>query len=202
MQSNDRNLVIIGILLGVAALFSLVLCGMDSKQKDTVHIKDFPPKAGDWVSEDIPLSKSVFATLETDNALMRIYRDPQGQKVYLYIVYTQSNHKAYHPPEDCYAGTGVYVLEKGKDSGMNRMVLQDNKMYQLVYYWFKVGDTFTSSYWKQQALFALDALLGKREGGALIRVSADFTNNNKEPARKAIKEFTSLITPQLIKYLP
>ncbi|MGH2563665.1 MAG: exosortase C-terminal domain/associated protein EpsI, partial [Ginsengibacter sp.] len=166
-----------------------------------------------WVSEDIPLSKQQLVLLGTDNTFVRKYKDPDGKAVYLYIVYSQNNRKIYHPPENCYTGGGgVSILERTLDAipvsyknliiHANRLELQARQLHQITFYWFKAGDSFTSSYWKEQTLVAINSLWGKRQGSALIRISADFTGNNKEAAIREVKEFTGLITPQLMKYLP
>ena len=213
MKNEDKNFIIMGVLLGVVSLFSLYFYSKDFKQADTVNIKNFPRTVGAWVvSEDIPLSKQDLAILETDNTFVRRYRNSNGEEVYLYIVYSQTNHKVSHPPEICYAGSGISILEKTHDSiavnyknlniSSNRLLIQANKLYQISFYWFKVGDAFTSNYWKQQALVALNTLFSQREGIALIRISADVNNNDKEIAIKEVKDFTNLITPQLFKYLP
>ena len=201
-----------GVLLGLSGLVSLGVYFNDYKQTDTVRIKDFPRTVGPWVSQDIPLSKEELAILETDNVFVRKYKNPNGEEVYLYIVYSQTNHKVSHPPEICYTGGGISILEKTQDFipvnkgnliiSANRLLLQAGKLYQVSFYWFKVGDTFTSNYWKQQTLVALNTLFGKRKGSALIRISANLTDQDKEMAIKEVKEFTNLIAPLLFKYLP
>lgn len=212
MKSEDKNFIIMAVLLGLAGLLAGYLSFKDFRQTDTVSVKDFPRSVGPWVSEDIPLSKQDLAILETDNAFVRKYKNPNGEEVYLYIVYSQTNHKVTHPPEICYTGSGVSILEKthdfipvsykNLDIKANRFLLQDNQLYQMSFYWFKVGNIFTSNYWKEQILVAFNALLGKKQGSALIRISADIVNKDKGRAIKEIKEFTGLIVPQLFAYLP
>ncbi len=212
MQNNGKNFIIMCVLLGAAGLLSLDVYFKDFKQTDTVRINDFPRTVGAWTSQEIPLSKEELAILETDNAFVRRYKNPNGEQVYLYIVYSQTNHKVSHPPEICYIGSGVSVLEKRQDLipvsyknltiATNRLLLEANNAYQISFYWFKVGDTFTANYWQQQALVAVNTLFGQRKGCALIRVSAYLINQDKEKAIKEVKEFTSLITPDLFKYLP
>ena len=211
MHDSDKNLITLGILLIVTSLFSISFFFRDFKQTDTVQIKEFPRTIGVWTSQEIPLTKEDLAILETDNAFVRMYKNPDGQEVLVYIVYSQTNHKVSHPPEICYTGNGIAILEKTSDSipvnynnltiKANRLLLRSGQLYQISYYWFKVGNTFTSDYWKQQTLLALNTLFGKREGSALIRISADIINNDQNTAIKEVKEFTNLITPLLFKNL-
>jgi len=212
MAEKHKNFIIMAFLLGVACLFSLNLLFNDVKEIDTVDIKNFPRVIGAWTSEEIPLSKDDLDILETDNAFIRKYTNSNGEAVYLYIVYSQTNRKVSHPPEICYTGSGVSILENVHDQihmeyknltiNANRLLLTKDKYYQITYYWFKVGDAFTANYWKQQMLVAINSLLGKDTGSALIRISADINNNDKETAVKEVKEFTALMAPQLFKYLP
>jgi len=212
MRNDDKNFMIMAVCLVTAGLFSLCFYFRDLKQTDTVYVKDFPRTVGTWVSKEIPLSKDVLIALETDNVFFRKYSNTNGEEVYLFIVYSQNNHKTTHLPEICYRGNGVSFLEKTHDLirvnyqhltiRANRFLLQAGKLYQISFYWFKVGNNFTSDYLKEQILVAFNTLFGQGKGSALIRISADISNNDKEKAIKEVKEFTDLITPKLFKYLP
>jgi EpsI family protein len=212
MRSEDRNLMLMAVALIAAGLVSFYFFFKDLQQADTVYVRDFPRTVGAWVSEEIPIPKATLDILETDNAFYRRYRKPNGEEVYLYIIYSQNNDKITHLPENCYMGTGVTFLEETQDIipvhyrhltiSANRLLFQAGKLYQICFYWFKAGDHFTSDYWKNRMFIALNAFMGQRKGNALIRISADFTKNDQEKAIQEVKEFTDLITPQLFKYLP
>ena len=85
---------------------------------------------------------------------------------------------------------------------VNRLSLAKGNAKEIAFYWFKVGDTFTPNYWKQQALIALKTLFGKPASSALIRLSADVFKNDEASAAKRIKEFANLAIPEMFKYLP
>ena len=76
------------------------------------------------------------------------------------------------------------------------------KFQQLMYYFFKVGDTFTSNYWKQQFLVAMNSLLGRDDGQALVRLSANIKPGAADQTAQNIEEFVSTILPYLKQYLP
>jgi len=201
-----------GSLLVLAGAFSIYLYSKDIKQAETINIKSFPRTVADWSSQDIPLSKDDFILLETDNAFFRKYKNPEGQTVYLYIVYSRTNHKTTHLPEICYRGNGVLIIEKSRDSipvsykrltiDANRLLLQSGELYQISFYWFKAGEVFTPNYLKEQLLVAYNALFDKDKGSALIRISADVIDHDKDKAAREVKGFANVITPQLFKYLP
>ncbi len=212
MHNTNRHFIIMGMLLALAALASLYFPLTDRQQSTLVSIQHFPRTIGQWVSQDLPISAQDLVILKTDNVFLRRYQNPRGQKVYLYIVYSQTSRSAAHPPEICYTGDGVSILEKDHDAiavhdphltiNAARLLLKANHMYQVSYYWFKVGNKFTSNYLKEQLLVAYDTLLGKRKGSALIRISADLDHDNEKSASQMIKDFADQMTPQLLQYLP
>jgi EpsI family protein len=184
----------------------------DYHRQDTVNIKDFPLTIDNWTSQDLPIDKADEAFLETKNAFLRRYTDGRGNYVYLYIAYSQSNPKASNPPEVFYKGSDISIIDKGKKNiiiassnltfKVNWLLLDNNQNQQIAYYWFKAGDIYTRSYWKEQALSAFNHLSGRKTGNALIRVSADIVNGRQKETIDLLNEFACLIIPQLYQYLP
>jgi len=186
---------------------------INDRQQDSVNISNFPQKIGPWVSEDIPLSKADLDILGTKNVFIRKYRKPDGAVIYLYIVYSQNDRKVLHPPEICYTGSGITILENLTDRivlndhqdtfiDTRRLLLDNNNSRQVAFYWYKTGRVFTSNYWKQQMSTVLNNLSGTRSGSALIRVSVDIAHNDQEKAVKEGRGFIILIAPDLFRYLP
>jgi len=213
MKKNIITTCIITLTLAVTAAISWSLFFQQASQKDTVDINRFPKSIGTWTSVDLPLTKDDFAILETRNAFVRLYTNGVDKsQIYLYLVYSQTNRKVAHPPEICYTGSGFTIVDDAHDSiavGYKNMNIQANrlKMFkgdlnQVAYYWFKVGDRFTSNYWKQQVLIALDTLQGHEPSSALVRISSTVGGQDINKSVKNIKNFTDLIVPSLFSYLP
>ena len=210
-KSFDKAYPVVLTLFILSILVSWRSYFKDYRQSDTVDIESFPMQIGDWVAEELPISEADYAILETRNAFTRKYTNPQGRGIYIFVVYSQSNRKISHPPEVCYTGSGVDVLENTRDSipvpdanlmiYVNRLVLSKGTAKQLAFYWFKVGDIFTANYWKQQSLIALKTLLGQSASSALIRISSDVTAHDSVATVQVLKEFVELITPVLIGHL-
>lgn len=207
-----RNYFSIIFLLTITVVVSWGLYFLNYPQPDIINIKNFPQAIDNWTSQELPIDKADLSVLETKNAFLRRYTNAQGEHVYLYIAYSQSNPKATNPLEVCYRQSGISIIEKGKGFLKidplnlpiltNWLLLDDNQNQQIAYYWFKVGDTYTRSYWKQQALAAFNNLFGKRSSSALIRISADIVDGHQNKAVELVDEFASLIGPQLSYYLP
>jgi len=181
-------------------------------QKDNTSIHHFPKVIGGWASEDLPISDDEKALLETDNVFVRRYTNSNDEEVFLFIVYSENNRKVSHPPEICYTGGGATILSSVSDSipsdsqdlsiDVRRLKIERGRIIQIFAYWFKVGDSFTSNYWKQQSLIAFKSFLGQPASSALIRISSTVKNNSDANATILIKKFGKLIIPHLKTYLP
>ena len=213
MKNNSNHILLICITLAVTAMISWGLYFKQAVEKDTVDINHFPKIIGTWHSEDLLITKDEFMILETKNAFVRLYTNSVDKsQIYLYLVYSQTNRKVAHPPEICYTGSGLTITEDVHDSipvQYKNLTIQANRLHivkgsfsQISYYWFKVGDHFTSNYWQQQILIVVDTLLGRHPSSALVRVSADIVDNDINKTIFNIKRFIKLITPQLFVYLP
>ncbi len=208
----NKQFILILTMFIISAVISWQLYFKVYSQKDTVSIHDFPKTIGGWTSEELTITKREKAILETENVFIRRYTNPKGKEVYLFIVYSQNNRKVSHPPEVCYTGSGATILSNVHDSfdfsvqnlkiRTNRLVLEQGKRKQVLFYWFKVGGTFTSNYWKQQWLIAYKSLLGQPSSSALIRLSTHMLTDDEQQESQLLKDFAQLILPYLYKHLP
>jgi len=212
MKRFDTSFIIIITFFLIAAVFSWRMYFKEYAQKDTVNIHEFPKTIGNWRSEGILITDHEYDILETRNAFTRRYFNDKGDEVFLFIVYSQHNRKVSHPPEVCYTGSGATFVgnipytfkidSTGQEITARRALVERGLHQQVMYYWFKVGDSFTSSYWKQQGLIALKTLLGQPASSALIRLTSNVVDENEKEAAKQIETFASQIMPLLPKYLP
>ncbi|MBI3618018.1 MAG: EpsI family protein [Candidatus Omnitrophica bacterium] len=213
-KTYDKNHILIIALMLISAAISWHLYFKVYSQKDTVSIHAFPQTIAGWSAEEIMISQQDKAILETDNVFVRRYTNPRGEAAYLFIVYSQNNRKVSHPPEVCYTGSGATILSNVHDSfsadssalkdiKVNRVTVEQGRERQIFFYWFKVGDTFTPNYWKQQGLIALKSFLGQPSSSALIRISISAKKEEDDAnATQKLKDFGRMILPYLQKYLP
>lgn len=178
---------------------------------DTVNIHVFPMVIGDWTAKELPISEYDYGILETHNAFTRMYTHKDGKQVMLYMIYSQHNRKVAHPPEICYTGGGATIISKypykisdGKNAllTVNRVIIDNDAYQQIMYYCFKIGNSYTPSYWKQQALIGLKTLLHKPSSSAMIRLTTVLDDDDEENAAKIIDAFTKEILPLIPQYLP
>lgn len=204
------NFKMIAIILLCVSLLSSFLFYYTPKE-DTVNIHLFPKTIGPWTSEELTITEDEYAILETRNAFVRRYTNQDSkEQVYLYIVFSQNNRKVAHPPEICYTGSGLTIVET-KDVTLNtspqptqakRLILEKKSFRHMAYYWFKVADTFTPHYWSQQILIAIKTLLGQPASSALVRLSVDIKDDQDILEKsKTIEHFAQDILNPLYNYL-
>ena len=213
MQNQRSGILPILIFLIFSGIISWYFGFKEYQQQDTVSVHDFPRSLAGWESEELTITAEEYAILETKNVFARKYKKG-GMEVDLLLVYSQTNRKVSHPPELCYTGSGLTILNK-QDVTLNipslkmsilakKLVMEKGNFRELSIYWFKGGSAFTSNYWKQQAVVALNTLRNKPSSSALIRISTVIPKNedNSGLPEKTIRDFAESAAPAIMQYLP
>ncbi len=209
-MKHHRATLTILIMMTVAGLVAWSMFAQDHEETDAVNVHSFPTTIGAWQSEEIPISESDYAILETRNAFVRVYRNPQGEEVMLYIIYSQTNRRVAHPPEICYSGGGATIISKFPEKitdaprpvTANRLLIDYPSYQQVMYYWFKIGTTFTPSYWMSQGLIAYKNLTRQPSSSALIRLTSTVAGDNPDASARVIRDFARELLPVLPEFLP
>ena len=198
------------VILCITALIAIPFYYFVPEVKDIAQVSGLPLQIGEWKGTELEVDELVYKILETRNLVVREYESTSGEKVYLYIVYSQENRKVSHPPEVCFVGGGSTVAEKvtmplhistEKNINVNQLTIEQRNLKNLVIYWYKAGSQHTASYLKQQLNIALDMLRLKRTSSALIRVSTELTEE-PEVAFKRMERFCQDLYPLLDKTIP
>ena len=207
-MNNKTFYIVITILVAVAAISLMNYLPTRFDSAASIRVEKFPRTIGAWTSEEIELSQRDYEILETDNLFVRDYTNSEGQTVNFYLIYSEDNRKVSHPPEVCYAGSGIVITDKSQiqftDSvKANKMLAElSDDTRQLVVYWLKAGDLNTGNYFRQQLKVSLDRTFGKRTSSALIRFSTFIDNDDEDAALELIRSFYAEISPILDKYAP
>ncbi|MFH1305791.1 MAG: exosortase C-terminal domain/associated protein EpsI [Candidatus Omnitrophota bacterium] len=183
-----RHTALFLILLAASGL-SLRLFFRQVADHDVLNIEVFPYTVGEWEGKDLKIEEYDYGILETRNILSRVYVNASGEKLSLFIIYSETNRSVIHPPEVCLIGSGLTINAKNTDTvdaaGMkgftvNKLYLQDKDLKEIVLYCYKAGNFYTDNYLLQQALFALNQFSGRHRGGATIRVSMSVRGSEKD----------------------
>ena len=208
----DKSFIGIMILLVIVGGLSSILYCRQFRDSDQIKVSALPIQINEWKGEDLPVDERTYAILETRNLVTRRYTNPSEEDVYLYIVVSEINRKVAHPPEVCYTGDGVEIVEKDQVQfsvpglkgplSVNSFVSRKDRAESLVFYWFKAGDKFTTNYIIQQAKVVWNQIIGKKSTAALIRLSVAIDNGDKEKAQNTLQEFSKKVVPAILEYTP
>lgn len=207
-MKNSRNYVVLAVLLA-ALVISIPLYVGDRIPGKEALVSKLPMDIQGWSGRDLPVDERAYEILETHNLILREYQKA-GRKVYIYIVYSSDNRKVSHPPEVCFEGSGVTIVEKNKieiplaegTTKANQLIVEQSDAINVVLYWYKAGSFYTDNYLKQQLTVALDHMKMKKTSGALIRVSAEAPSGDSKQAMANIEEFVKAVSAYFPSVIP
>jgi len=208
---NDKSFYVIVVMLFIVGAISSKVVFQEFVEEDNINIHAFPKEFGEWTSREIPIDEQEYDILETRNTFSREYIHANGDRLFLFIVYSQSNRKVFHPPEICYTGGGATIVNNARvrfklgprrTLPANQFVIEMEDSQQAMYYFFKVGGSYTANYWYQQILVSLKTFLGQHQGSAMIRMTVPYNSHKPAESTRIVQEFILEILPYIKQYLP
>ncbi len=206
------------VILGLGVIMALSIQSREVRIPDRATFNTFPLAIGSWSGRDTVIEdQSVLDSLAADDYFLGEYRNREdGSSVGLWIAYYQEQRKgrAVHSPRACLPGGGwqIETFEQkaiddmglnGEPYVVNRAVIAQGDMRQLVYFWFvERGRIQTNEYAVKWRIF-WDALTKNRTDGALVRVTTFVPDvAEMEVADKRVQSFIRSLEPKLAYYLP
>lgn len=157
-------------------------------------------------SHDIDLDQQTKDILETGDCLNRVYLAPGVADMGFCIIFSRDNRKGTHPPDLCLAGAGEGILAQNdltakstdgrREVPCRELIVQAGQQRQYYLYTYKCGDSYTSSFLRQQFAIFLNGLLDRNSSGALIRVSTNVVTT-VEDARQRSMQLLGVAIPHL-----
>jgi EpsI family protein len=144
-------------------------------------------------------SEEEMTILETRDYVYRTYTNGRETPVDLCVVFSEDNRKGTHPPDICLEGAGYRILSRnlrpvtvaGTPLTVCEIVTTANSAagantaYLYFAYFYKCGDIFTPSFYKQQMQIVWNGLTRRNAGGALIRYSTPMSSLSDLEAARA-----------------
>lgn len=207
-MDTKRFLAVVGLLLIVGIVSIFAYMPMKFESGGDVRASSIPMAIGQWQGKDLSMDPHVYEILETDNLIMRDYRDPQGRLINLYVIYSQNNRKVAHPPEICLQGGGAMIIDKTAEQVTptiiaTRLTLEYKDLNRDIgYYWYKSGKEYSNNYVAFQLKMSVERLLRKPTSAAMIRLLTPVTDKNDPQASlDMLKNFARQLQP-LLEQLP
>lgn len=209
---------VICLLLGATTVF-LANARRSEVPVTRTDFATFPMTFGAWRAiVDPPMDEAVLKVLGVDDYLSRVYVQPDGTAVGLYMGFygSQRQGDTIHSPLNCLPGAGWEPVSegrmtianadgRGRDITVNRYIVQKGLDRQLVLYWYQShGRVVASEYWSKLHLIN-DAIRLNRTDGSMVRVIAPIHMNADDggaAAERLAEEFVRIIFPVLPAYLP
>ena len=162
-------------------------------------------------STDSSLDELVLAILQTDDYLYRHFRGSQ-ERFDILVVFSPNNRKGTHPPEVCIEGSGKHIVSKQtieidalphrSPLRMRELIAQKDDIQTYHAYVYKCGDSYTSSYLKQQFLIFVNGLIDRNSAGALIRFDVPIRSGDVVSARQMALDAVFALMPGIDDKLP
>lgn len=215
-MANRSNRWVFAALLALAtsAALSNTLLFRQSVQGNTDLARNIAPSLGPWraVAES-PASESEIRGLETRDILRRTYTNGNAYIELVVAYIAHSSRKSAHAQEACLRGSGALVgrieskqLAKAPVK-VKSISLENHDQKQLVYYWYKIGHTYTADYLASSIKMFLGGFTRARnsasQGASLVRLLTPVNRNENQAAVDArLEEFTVFLLPELERNLP
>ncbi len=197
-DKNKIGFMVLVVMLLVAGAISLGLFRREMVAHDKLDVHTFPMKVGEWQGRDLPITEKEYDILETRNLISREYVNPSGDKLYLFIIYSETNRSVFHPPEVCMMGGGLAITDKqienfdvgNKVFTTNKLFVEKGEFKEIILNCYKAGNIYTSDFYLQQTRLAFHQIFGRNVPGATLRVSMA-TGKDQGATLATLKEFLS-----------
>jgi EpsI family protein len=168
------------VAFAIVALFAWLLwAGESSAKKPTHAVAPVPRELGLWAGKPLEVDGRTIEILETDDVTLMEYRLGEEPPLWFAQVAGFGNRAAFHPPELCYVGSHLEVLERepisvivnGRPRRLMRLVVGQGSERLESWYWFTANSRLTPNYYQQQIWLVLDSIRRKPRSGTLVRIS-------------------------------
>jgi EpsI family protein len=203
---------IIVMLLMLATSGFVLLDSYMANKPVTVNLEDFPLTVGEWRGISYTVEDRVKDILDTEYILSRDYVSPQGEHVFLSMVYYPDNKIGFHNPESCNTGVGMKVLEEKivpvnipmraggqKQIDLNMLVLGQDVPAKVIYYFYLTGDTMSGKYTAFRWQMMRQQMQFKRPSGTQVQLHIP-VRGSVEGTRDLVTRYMNALAPALLSY--
>jgi len=175
-------------------------------------LSSLPKTIGDWKGQHRDLQNDVLQVLHVTDYTNRLYADPKGELIQLYVGYyaSQRTGDTIHSPQNCLPGAGWDPIKSGyrtislsdsRQIKINEYVIQQDLNKQMVFYWYQSRGRVIASEYSAKFWMITDAISRNRTDGSLVRVITPI-NDGEDAARARLTQFTEELFPYLDQILP
>ncbi len=166
-----------------------------------------------YYGEERRLPDYNYEVLQADTTTLRLYRSGDGNLLWLFIAYFESQEygSQMHSPKLCLPGGGWRIenhepfdlpLPSGDTKTINRLVIVQQDSRQLMYFWYQTrGGTLTNEFAVKWDL-AVNSLLFRPTDAAFVRLTLPLGDHDLAVAEAEAIRFLNSFYPYLMEALP
>lgn len=167
----------------------------------------FPDRVGPWRGTDWPADPTVIADIKVDDHLQRLYVDPSGAKVVLWLSFSRRAADRYHYPTVCMRGTGwsekhaerrLLPASDGAPAMLSFAFERGSENQAIVYWYYLLGADELDRWFRSGSRWARGFLRGEGCGGLTVELFSQ--NEQADPAR--LEAFARQVARVLEGWLP
>jgi len=198
---------IIGIVL-VVFVFTMLLTYFRPVSAGDVNFDDFPMEFGQWKGKKENITQTVIDMLNPMDITSISYVNDEGINIHLFFDYFSSDASfgGPHSPRNCVPGSG-WIIENTyeKNIELNGRIIHSGvfelrfeKSLSVMEFWYVTHFGETANDYRFKLYELLSALTFSPRDVAFIR----FVTSNDPKSLEALKEFQSLVIPEIYNQLP
>lgn len=171
-------------------------------------LAEFPDRIGPWVGADLAINPKIVSDIKIDDYLQRVYTDPSGERLVLWMSFSTRSTDQYHYPTVCMQGAGWREDESQRarlaaDSPgaatMHRLWFAKPERAQLVYYWYYlIGEDGVDRWMRQFSQASRAFLRGRRNASLTVEVFSQ----SQPPDAALLDEFARQVAERLREVVP
>jgi exosortase D (VPLPA-CTERM-specific) len=212
-QSERKiNLTSVYIVIGILVATTVFIKPLRTVSDFIPPRKDFtlfPNQFSEWHGVRDALDKHTIEFLGLSDYVLINFANNARKEINFYVAYyqTQRHGMVPHSPKLCIPGGGWQIkdIQESAYQGVkfNRVLIEKDKVRQLVYYWYKQKDeNIANEYYLKWNTF-LGSLENRRTDVALIRLTTLLNPNDSiEMADQRLQSFMLLANNSLSEYIP
>ena len=170
-----------------------------------------PTTLGAWHGEDIPPDDTPLALAHTDAQLARVYRDPSGAALTLYVGYFEAQEQGREligvgsTKRHRLASEVAVTVPGDRTYQISRTVLPDHPRRPTVFFWYDLNGRIVATRYGSKVTTLVDGLTRLRTNGALVAISPATPDDGNPAAVDQVSGqvagFVALLMPVLRAYL-
>lgn len=166
-----------------------------------------PYQLGTWRGEELRFADYTYEVLQADTTTYRVYRDPAGHEMFLFIAYFRSQKYGgqIHSPRHCLPGGGWEIHSRedrvlrgdgGPHVQVNLMKIVQNDLAEYMWYWFETRGGPNASEYGLKLDLVFNSLRLKPTDAAFIRFNM-MTAGDPAQTERIGQQFAD----ELLKYI-